>query len=552
MDSKHIGDKISSILKSNKNNDKVCIFIDGGWGIGKTYSTNILKNEYKDRFIDISVFGKESVDKIQKELMLKIILGSKKPKKNWVSGIVNLGNGIIKNKFGIDFNTYLENTSIESIENKKDIVICIDDIERKSDNIKLVELLGLIERISTKFNVIAIGSSSNILEKEDLEIFNKFREKIIDYEFIVDKIDDNTLEDMIRKENEFLSEENVEAIKNGFKKIGVDNIRIFKKYISLVFMVNKEVERIMGKEKFWLFSSIILECSHVIILNYVEFNEEKKKKRISRVNKGIYKCIEKILRYEDIEDDILYDYFDKEREINKDIYLLRNVHELNYESELMDVLNKIKNKISNYDTNYFIKQKDIINIYDALRCLEIYKIEDYDYYKDLICISDILYKPNVKEIPLKYNYDDWDYVDEIYGMIQNTKVIRIISDINNNNKEKYRRFLREETIETLKEENYDYLNNILKKMDKSIELDYENIFDILFDKLKNNFNSDLWRCIISVCDIIDNEKYLDSKDDNSYICKSRIKYLKECIDYNRYWQYQEEQYRELQKEHENS
>lgn len=69
--------EIKKILKQfNKTNTYKKIFINGTWGIGKSYYTNEYVNENKNNIVYISLFGKSSYEAIEnaiaKELMNKL------------------------------------------------------------------------------------------------------------------------------------------------------------------------------------------------------------------------------------------------------------------------------------------------------------------------------------------------------------------------------------------------------------------------------------------------------------------------------------------------
>ena len=73
MESKQILDVLEQF---NGNNTYKKIFINGAWGIGKSYYTNKYKNDHKDYVIYISLFGKTSfesiVDSLSNELLNKL------------------------------------------------------------------------------------------------------------------------------------------------------------------------------------------------------------------------------------------------------------------------------------------------------------------------------------------------------------------------------------------------------------------------------------------------------------------------------------------------
>lgn len=73
MESKQI---LEILEQFNGNNTYKKIFINGAWGVGKSYYTNKYKNEHEDYIIYISLFGKTSfeaiVDSLSNELLNKL------------------------------------------------------------------------------------------------------------------------------------------------------------------------------------------------------------------------------------------------------------------------------------------------------------------------------------------------------------------------------------------------------------------------------------------------------------------------------------------------
>lgn len=181
------------------NDEGIVISLQGSWGIGKTFFWNhyIERKEQGDKFVNISLFGINTLDEIKNKILMKISDISKvtnKLKKLVGSGVLGVDVGAI----------------IASIDKKKfkNIVLCFDDFERISPNLSLSEILGFISELKEqhKCKIVLINNNdmlkiqdelnhkkhiekdkdNNFIEKSfttqtnNQEIFDKYSEKIID------------------------------------------------------------------------------------------------------------------------------------------------------------------------------------------------------------------------------------------------------------------------------------------------------------------------------------------------------------------------------------
>jgi len=172
------------------------VIISGDYGIGKTfYFKNKLfplvrninvpnsENEEKYRPILISLFGIKSVEEIQKQIFLELF-----PllKNKGVKIASDIGKSLLKVFSGVDIEQYVNDadTSTSDIINYNKLLLCFDDIDRKSDDLQIKELFGfinnLVENSNTKVIIIA---NEDVLRKEesnnDDDTYSVIREKVI-------------------------------------------------------------------------------------------------------------------------------------------------------------------------------------------------------------------------------------------------------------------------------------------------------------------------------------------------------------------------------------
>ena len=135
------------LCQFNTTNTYKKIFINGDWGIGKSYYTREYVNENTDNVVYISLFGKSSYeaieDAITKELMNKLTKIDKF-KKN-AKKLAKKINGSIT-LFGVSISTpdSTRKTLIEEFTNllkEKELIIIIDDLERKSGNVLMEDIM---------------------------------------------------------------------------------------------------------------------------------------------------------------------------------------------------------------------------------------------------------------------------------------------------------------------------------------------------------------------------------------------------------------------------
>lgn len=185
--------RITQFLEIDTN---YAVIISGDYGIGKTfYFKNKLfplvrninvpnsENEEKYRPILISLFGIKSVEEIQKQIFLELF-----PllKNKGVKIASDIGKSLLKVFSGVDIEQYVNDadTSTSDIINYNKLLLCFDDIDRKSDDLQIKELFGfinnLVENSNTKVIIIA---NEDVLRKEesnnDDDTYSVIREKVI-------------------------------------------------------------------------------------------------------------------------------------------------------------------------------------------------------------------------------------------------------------------------------------------------------------------------------------------------------------------------------------
>jgi len=184
-----ITDVVLEYLNLNTNN---ALVITGDYGIGKTYffktqltqrinetaTSSDASKKYKT--IHISLFGIKSVEDLQTQIFISIYpyLRNKAVKltigltKSLARGLVNI------TKLG-NIDDYIADiqTTSHNLLSYGDLVLCFDDLERKSESFSLLEIFGFINSIVENENAKVIIITNE--DKLDNEYKNLIKEKVI-------------------------------------------------------------------------------------------------------------------------------------------------------------------------------------------------------------------------------------------------------------------------------------------------------------------------------------------------------------------------------------
>lgn len=221
------------------------LLITGNWGVGKTYyykntlekvivETETIEDASKKyRSIYISLFGLQTIEEIQRQIFLSLypILKNKYTKLSF-SLFKPLARGIMTLKNWGNPDDYFSEIKPDKGDwiNLNQLVICLDDLERKSENLPLEELIGFINSLveNNDAKIILIANEDKI----DEDKYNDLKEKVIgvtveflpDFEKRLKSIIDSRYLDGFKTYAEFL-EKNISRLLE-FEKAIDGNLRI--------------------------------------------------------------------------------------------------------------------------------------------------------------------------------------------------------------------------------------------------------------------------------------------------------------------------------------
>ena len=253
--------KIINIVKdylTKENNN--ALLITGEWGVGKTYFfNNILSKEIQKTStkenenikytpIRISLFGVTSINDIEKRIILEIYPLLKNKVIKIGKGLLNviLSTPIAKEltqqvpeniiKLANDYNTDIIKSRASSL------VICFDDLERKSHTFSISSLIGYINNLTENNNlkVIIIGNTNNI-EENFVEIKEKLIGREIEYSIKIEEVYNTLKQDFNPPYKTFL-EKQKEFICSFFHNY--KNIRTLKFILTRYHDIYSQIEKI--------------------------------------------------------------------------------------------------------------------------------------------------------------------------------------------------------------------------------------------------------------------------------------------------------------------
>lgn len=235
------------------------IIINGDYGIGKTHyikndlfpkvkELNVPNTDKDEKFLPIliSLFGAKSIEEIQNQIFLELypILKSK-----GVKIAAGLTNSVLK-YLGNDLKDILSETgaSGNNLSDYSRILICVDDIDRKSKELDLKEVFGFVNNLVENFGAkIILIANEDELRKEiniDRDNYSLLREKVIgisvSFSANVSKIYDEIIQSKYKEKNEpyykFLDSEKKNIISRILQNnSNLRNLLFFLEHFKIIF-----------------------------------------------------------------------------------------------------------------------------------------------------------------------------------------------------------------------------------------------------------------------------------------------------------------------------
>jgi len=215
---KEITNRIKQYLQIETN---YAIIINGDYGIGKTYYIKnklfpeIKKMEVpnfskKEKYIPvlISLFGAKSIESIQDNIFFELYPILKKKAVKFLTG---LGNRTLKYFTDSELKDVFSDvgTDSETLTNYGKILLCIDDVDRISEDLSIKDVFGFINNLVENLNakVIIIANEDELRKqynnsKEEIDAYSFLREKVIGISIQFSPNIEETYNEIIKKKYE--------------------------------------------------------------------------------------------------------------------------------------------------------------------------------------------------------------------------------------------------------------------------------------------------------------------------------------------------------------
>ncbi|KAA6331783.1 hypothetical protein EZS27_019647 [termite gut metagenome] len=215
---KKITNRIKQYLQIETN---YAIIINGDYGIGKTYyiknklfpevrDVEVPNSSKKEKYIPvlISLFGAKSIESIQDNFFFELYPILKKKAVKFLAG---LGNRTLKYFTDSELKDVFSDvgTDSETLTNYGKILLCIDDVDRISEDLSIKDVFGFINNLVENLNakVIIIANEDELRKqynngKEEIDAYSFLREKVIGISIQFSPNIEETYDEIIKKKYE--------------------------------------------------------------------------------------------------------------------------------------------------------------------------------------------------------------------------------------------------------------------------------------------------------------------------------------------------------------
>lgn len=259
--------KLKDLITKDSN---FAVALTGDWGIGKTHFWKAFLNNNKailkgSKYAYVSLFGIDSLESLKLAIATEVHKPAKsnsaldkdiiKTLKN-VFGFVGGGSTSATTgdlRFGINIGDKIVTNLM--MAHLKNTLVCLDDIERKSANLPMSEVMGLINYLKNERDCQVIMLLNNE-ESEDREYFDRHKEKVFDEVLILD-------DSLSILRNQIVTDDTLYPIyEKLYQTIGIKNIRFYKR-------VQKTYEQIISHSNTLSLSSKQEILKQVLIIRLV-------------------------------------------------------------------------------------------------------------------------------------------------------------------------------------------------------------------------------------------------------------------------------------------
>ena len=239
----------SELRRFLTSDDCLAICLSGKWGVGKTYTWNeLLKNAFNNstvkpaKYAYVSLFGLETLGDVRRSLFENTVESAAfQPKSDLEPTMESASNRLsqLASKWragaaiarGLpiiaDYGGLAEKMGFLDVKNQ---IVCVDDLERISDKLKVKDVLGLVSDLKEKKNCkVILLLNSEMLNGGNADDFRTQLEKVIDVQLEFSPNPEEAAAIAIPDR----AREELELVANNTIKLGITNIRTIFKLIRI-------------------------------------------------------------------------------------------------------------------------------------------------------------------------------------------------------------------------------------------------------------------------------------------------------------------------------
>ncbi|EAK0443791.1 NTPase KAP [Campylobacter lari] len=370
--------------------EKQCLVILGSWGCGKTYfwkqiEKEITLNLNSKKVIYIDLFGKESYKQVIEEIVVSLHGNYNNITKKTFKGLEGLIKGASGGLINIDSDVIFSFLKKEDFEK---IIVCLDNIERKSDNLPLKEILGLVNLLKEEkeCNVVMILNKDKLKKQNDNSDNNKegkqdtkdwyqeYKEKVVDCEYII-KDNNEIAKGLIEKaftQNKEIKGSLVNISLKHYTDTCNNNLRLLLKILEHIKYFNKECfmlyyDKTNKKEFEIIANEYYLAIFHAVKDFYIQKN---KKENVDDIYRIVTRYLNNFFIIDDNDKKTLNNIFSQQLsselflkfEKTYTAYFYKNSSDANFKIELEEILQNSNDKLEKI-TKYLSSEKFLEALY---------------------------------------------------------------------------------------------------------------------------------------------------------------------------------------------
>ena len=470
-------DIVKDYLIKESNN---ALLITGQWGVGKTYffdnklseeikGISIKKNEsVKYKPIRISLSGVTSIDDIERRIVAELYPSLNKGTK--------IGKGIFKFLLSVPkIKEYIpEIPNSDVIDSETDnLIICFDDLERRSKTFPIDSLIGYINNLTENNNLktIIIANTNKIEDKSFDEIKEKLIGREIEYKINIQEVFDTLIQSEFQSFSEYT--EFLQKEKNFICSFfhNYKNIRTLKFILTRYHDIYSQIEKIASSIDY-IHSNKDTVLKETLLFT-IAISIEYKGGSVTRNNK------------EEIDNIIRFSRKDIERFLNKET----SHDQKNDEEET--ILKKIK-------SNYYYQNNVIYYFYEPI----------FDYIIGLNILDENLLEKDIKK---KYKISEDNTIPECYIIYNQIKFNEVFSMSNDNYKQLLTNMLSYVDSGEYRLEHYNRIYNLVLSFNNPLKIKEDKLKNRIIKGMKKNkdkfvYNPELLNKLLYESDVDKNEK----------------------------------------------